>query len=119
MVDVFESFFGESDEIDEQALEQAFVKELSDFDQATTLFHAAADQFFGQELVEICSELVQTIHVTCNADDFHQWNYDHMEFIIDQSNALGFQIPRNFLNGLPEQLIILVDKNKLGGNGCN
>jgi hypothetical protein len=118
MVEVLASFFGDSDEIDEQALEQAFVKELSSFDQANTLFQAAADQFFGQELVEVCSELVQTIKVKCNADDFHQWNYDHLEFIIDQSNALGFQIPRNFLNGLPEQLIILVDKNKLGGNGC-
>lgn len=102
----------------EAAIRAEMVKALADHDGGA-LFDAAAAEFEGEELAEVCGEIVETITAECSADDFHNWNYDHLEFIIDLSNSRGFEIPRNLLNGLPEQLIILVDAKKLGEPGCD
>lgn len=83
------------------------------------MFDAAAVKFTGEELSEVCRELVETVTASCDADDFHNWSYDHLEFIIELSNIYGFTIPRNLLNGLPEQLILLVDPSKLSEPGCD
>ncbi|MFP4375367.1 MAG: hypothetical protein ACLFPO_13630 [Spirochaetaceae bacterium] len=110
-------------ELDEDALRSAFIAELdadlfAKDDAPQDIFADALEQYEGDELAEVCGEIVQTIKAECSADDFHNWNYDHLEFIIDLSNRYGFTIPRNLLNGLPEQLIIMVDAKKLGEPGC-
>lgn len=105
--------------IDENELKTAFLSRLQDQENANAMFDDALQEYEGEELLQICGEIVQTIHAECNADDFHNWDYDHLEFIIDLSNRYGFVIPRNLLNGLPEQLIILVDAGKLGDPGCD
>lgn len=114
---------GEGD-VDEEALREAFLAELAgarfSADNALQgMFADALEEFDREELAEVCGEIVQTIKAECSADDFHNWNYDHLEFIIDLSNRYGFTIPRNLLNGLPEQLIILVDAKKLSEPGCD
>lgn len=118
MFERFLSLLDETGEVDEAALRNLFLPELREFSFAEELFQETVEQFDGEELLEICSEIVLTIQAECDADDFHNWNYDHLEFIIDCSNRYGFTIPRNLLNGLPEQLIILVDKNKLADPEC-
>lgn len=105
-------------ELDESGLRTAFVQDLAGAQFAEKVFDDARSAFDDGELPEVCEEVVLTVHAECGADDFHNWNYDHLEFIIDCSNRYGFTIPRNLLNGLPEQLIILVDKNKLADPDC-
>ncbi|MFW5695338.1 MAG: hypothetical protein ACOCYB_09210 [Alkalispirochaeta sp.] len=115
----FRKTLSQDGSVDEAALREAFLAELQDQPEAEPLFDEAVAAYEGEELVEICGEIVQTIKAECTADDFHNWNYDHLEFIIDLSNRHNFIIPRNLLNGLPEQLIILVDSKKLSEPGCD
>lgn len=103
----------------EEKCRNAFSEVLPDRLPADSIFNEAVKQFSGEELAEVCGEIVLTVTAGCTRDDFHNWNYDHLEFIIDLSNRHGFTIPRNLLNGLPEQLIILVDSDKLSEPGCD
>ncbi len=119
MYQAFKPFLSDDGSVDESGLRKAFLSELSEHKEAEALFEEAVDAYEGEELVEIAGEIVRTIKADCTADDFHNWNYDHLEFIIDLSNRHGFIIPRNLLNGLPEQLIILVDSDKLSEPGCD
>ncbi len=115
----FRNTVSQDGSVDEAALRDEFLAELQDQAEAEALFDEAVAAYEGEELAEICGEIVQTIKAECTADDFHNWNYDHLEFIIDLSNRHNFIIPRNLLNGLPEQLIILVDAKKLSEPGCD
>ena len=119
MKESFLALAKQRDDLDEGALQDLFQAELTGEKHVPEMFADTADEFSGEELVTVCSEIVATIKAECNADDFHNWDYDHLEFIIDLSNRYGFTIPRNLLNGLPEQLIILVDAKKLGEPGCD
>lgn len=105
--------------LDDAALKNSFLAELEQTTEAEQIFSDVQNTFEGEELLEVCSEIARTINAECTADDFHNWNYDHLEFIIELSNRYNFVVPRNLLNGLPEQLIILVDSNKLGEPGCD
>jgi hypothetical protein len=123
MYEPFTSLADQGDGFDEEVLRSAFIEELKDElaggEKAGAVFEDVRTAFEGLELLELSSEIVRTIKAECDADDFHNWDYDHLEFIIDLSNRHGFTIPRNLLNGLPEQLIILVDAKKLGEPGCD
>jgi hypothetical protein len=114
----YRRFIDARGELDESGLRTAFTGDLSGAQFAENVFDDARNAFDDQELLQVCEEVVLTVNAQCGADDFHNWNYDHLEFIIECSNRHGFTIPRNLLNGLPEQLIILVDKNKLADPEC-
>lgn len=118
MKQIFMPFTEQGDEVDESALKTVFLQELAGEQYAEEVFLDTRDQFGGGELVEVLSEIVETIRAECTDDEFCTWDYDHLEFIIDLSNRYSFTIPRNLLNGLPEQLIILVDAGKLSPPGC-
>ena len=119
MHEPFQTFLSDDGAVDETGLRSAFLSELQGEKSAEKVFDAAGEEFEGEELVQVCSEIVRTIKAECSADDFHNWDYDHLEFIIELSSRYGFTIPRNLLNGLPEQLILLVDADKLGPTGCD
>jgi hypothetical protein len=102
-----------------ESLKLAFERDLPDTKNSNEIFADLREQAEDDDLADLSAELVQTINAGCSADDFHTWDYDHLESIIDVSNKHGFTIPRNLLNGLPEQLIILVDAKKLGAAGCD
>lgn len=106
------------EDTDIEELKRAFIAQLPDDIHAEEIFEECADSFYDEELAEICEETAQTINAECTRDDFHNWNYDHLEFIIGLSNRYGFHIPRNLLNGLPEQLILLVDSDKVRRPDC-
>lgn len=113
-----------TDQNGETALQNAFVAALKDAPipenvNPDALFAALAGEYDGEELADVCAETVLTFTAGCSADDFHNWDYDHLSSIIELSNKFGFSIPQNLVNGLPEQLIILVDSNKLGQPGCD
>jgi hypothetical protein len=80
---------------------------------AETIFNKTLDKFEEDEAIEVLAEIAITVTAECDRDDFHSWNYDHLEYIIELSNEVGFLIPENLINGLPEQLIILVDSDKI------
>lgn len=80
---------------------------------AETIFNRTVEKFAEEEAIEVLAEIVITVTAGCERNDFHSWNYDHLEYIIELSNEFGFSIPKNLLNGLPEQLIILVDSKKI------
>ena len=102
-----------------ESLRLAFERDLPDTKNSNDIFADLQERVSEDELSDIAAEVVQTINASCSADDFHDWDYDHLETIIDLSNQHGFIIPRNLLNGLPEQLIILVDAKKLSEPGCD
>jgi hypothetical protein len=100
------------------ALRERFLAALPGGVDGPAIYRDMEAEFEGEELETVAEELIQTVTAGCTADDFHNWDYDHLEFIIDMSNDHGFEIPRNLLNGLPEQLILLVDADKLSPPGC-
>jgi hypothetical protein len=102
----------------ENALKSAFIDLLPEDLPKEKIFEECKSSFAGEELAEVCAEVALTIRADCSSDEFHNWNYDHLEFIIQLSNKFVIQIPMNFLNGLPEPLIVLVDKNKLQRPEC-
>ena len=97
---------------------EAFLEVMPEKLPADKIFAEAADKFSDEELAEVCGEVALTVNASCSRDDFHNWNYDHLEFIIELSNRYDFDIPKNFLNGLPEQLIILVDSEHVKKPEC-
>mgnify|MGYP006309180513 CR=1 FL=1 len=99
-------------------LKSTFLEDLPDDFDGEAIFTDAAEQFEAEELGEICAQLILTFTASCEQDDFHNWDYDHLAFIIDMSNKYDFPLPKNLLNGLPEQLIILVDSDKIEKPGC-
>jgi hypothetical protein len=103
----------------EQKCKAAFKEVMPENLPADKMFNEAAEKFSDEELAEVCGEVALTVHAGCTRDDFHNWNYDHLEFIIDLSNRYDFDIPKNFLNGLPEQLIILVDSDHVKKPECD
>jgi hypothetical protein len=97
----------------------AFILDVPRDIEGGPLFDALTEEYDGEELAEVAAETVLTLTAQCSADDFHNWDYDHLTSIIELSNRFGFFLPKNVVNGLPEQLIILVDHNKLGQPGCD
>ena len=102
----------------EQSVRERFLSDLPEGVDGEAILSDIEAEFEGEELKEVAEEIIKTLTASCTEDEFHNWNYDHLEFIIDMSNKHNFTIPRNLLNGLPEQLIILVDSDKLGPKGC-
>lgn len=98
----------------EQLLLQNFTTDLPTDLNGDDLFAAIAKEYAGAELAEVAAETILTLTASCDADDFHNWNYDHLSTIIELSNQFGFKIPKNLVDGLPEQLILLVDHTKMG-----
>lgn len=107
---------GEEQIIDKLA--SVFAEECPADLPAAEIVKEANKRFELSEVPEILSELLLTITASCSDDDFHNWNYDHLELIIDLSNRFNFDIPRNLLNGLPEQLILTVKSDHLENPPC-
>lgn len=110
---LFDEFLTEADTVDERGLKSAFLDALPSCPSGEALFEEARQEFEGPDLVAICGEIVETIRADCGGDQYCRWDYDHLEFIILLSNRYPFSLPTNFLNGLPEQLILLVDSRKI------
>ncbi len=102
-----------------EKMKGAFVLDVPRDIEGGPLFDALTEEYDGEELAEVAAETVLTLKAECSADDFHNWDYDHLTSIIELSNRFGFKLPKNVVNGLPEQLIILVDHKKLGQPGCD
>ena len=118
MISKFQPFFDQKDSLNENALKDLFLTHMSSIPEASQIFEDTAEEFMGEELVEVSSKIVETFQGECGADEFHSWNYDHLEFIIELSNKYALTIPPNLTNGLPEQLILLVSAKRLGKPGC-
>lgn len=94
-------------------LRGTFAADLPDQQRGAEMFDLLADEYAGEELAEIAAETVVTLSAESSFDDFHNWDYDHLSSIIQLSNRFDLMLPRNLVNGLPEQLIILVNHNRL------
>ena len=119
-VDSYRNRYAEAVKNDDGALlKQTVIGDMPAGVDGTAMVNDIVGEFALEEAAEVCAELVATLTASCTEDDFHNWDYDHIEFIIDLSNRYRFTIPRNLLNGLPEQLILLVDAKKLSEPGCD
>ena len=119
-VDSYRNRYAEAVKNDGGALlKQTVIGDMPAGVDGTAMVNDIVGEFALEEAAEVCAELVATLTASCTEDDFHNWDYDHIEFIIDLSNRYRFTIPRNLLNGLPEQLILLVDAKKLSEPGCD
>ena len=120
LMDKFEKI--QAEETDENSLlrrfAEIFEKECPAQIPGSEAVDLAAKQFSAEEIPEVLSEVILTVTANCSRDDFHNWDYDHLEYIIDLSNKYDFNIPKNFLNGLPEQLILLVQSEHIESPPC-
>jgi hypothetical protein len=119
LIEDYSSVAADGDTTGIERLKSMFINDLPPDYDGEALFEEIAEDFDAGELGEVCAELVLTITASCDVDDFHNWDHDHLAFIIDLSNTYDFTIPANFLNGLPEQLILLIDSEKLDDSGSN
>lgn len=118
LIEDYRSIAADGDVNSTDRLKSTFMEDLPDEYEGEALFNEALEQFEAEELGEVCAEIILTVTASCEQDDFHNWDYDHLSFIIELSNTHDFTIPKNLLNGLPEQLIILVDSDKVEKPGC-
>ncbi|HKK65616.1 MAG TPA: hypothetical protein VJ967_07160 [Clostridia bacterium] len=119
LIEDYRSIAADGDENSIDRLRSTFLEDLPEGYDGEALFSEAAEQFEAEEFGAVCAELILTLTASCERDDFHNWDYDHLSFIIELSNNYGFHLPQNLLNGLPEQLIILVDSDKVEKPGCD
>ncbi len=119
LIEDYRGISAAGDEKSTGLLRSRFLEDLPEGHDGDAIFSEAAGQFEAEELGEVCAEIILTLTASCERDDFHNWDYDHLTFIIELSNKIGFHLPQNLLNGLPEQLIILVDSDKIEKPGCN
>lgn len=94
-------------------LKSTFLEDLPEGYDGEAIFRDAVEEFEAEELGEVCAKIILTLTASCEQDEFHNWDYDHLSFIIELSNNYDLAIPKNLLNGLPEQLIIMVDWDKV------
>jgi hypothetical protein len=118
LIEDYRSIVADGDVNSIDRLKSTFLEDLPNDYEGEALFNEALEQFEAEELGEVCAEIVLTVTASCERDDFHNWDYDHLAFIIELSNSHDFNIPKNLLNGLPEQLIILVDSDRVEKPGC-
>ncbi len=120
LLDIFEKI--QAEEKDDDALlrrfAEVFEKECPAEIPGAEAVDLAAKQFSLDEIPEILTEVILTVTANCSRDDFHNWDYDHLAYIIDLSNKYDFNIPKNFLNGLPEQLILMIQSNHVESPPC-
>ena len=107
-----------SNTIAEHSVKTDFFARLPQTIDGSELWKAIERRYDDDEAAVVADEIVRTLTADCTTDEFHNWNYDHLEFIIELSNEQDFPIPRNLLNGLPEQLILLVDHAHLTDPEC-
>lgn len=100
------------------AIRTDFFARLPQTIDGSALWKEIAEEYVDEERAEVADEVVRTLTADCSVDEFHTWDVDHLEFIIELSNRHDLKIPRNLLNGLPEQLIIRVDHNRLTDPDC-
>ncbi len=94
-------------------LKSTFLEDLPEGYDGEAIFSEVVEEFEAEELGEVCAKIILTLTASCEQDEFHNWDYDHLSFIIELFNNYDFAIPKNLLNGLPEQLIIMVDWDKV------
>ncbi len=100
------------------SLTAAFVEECPIDMPASKIIEQALDQFIRDEVSELLSEIIVTVTADCERDDFHTWSYDHLEFIIDLSNQYNLNLPKNFINGLPEQFVTRIKWERVESPPC-
>ncbi len=119
LIEDYRSIAADGDAGSIDRLKSTFLEDIPEDYDGEVLFNEALEQFEAEELGEVCAEIILTLTASCERDDFHSWDYDHLSFIIELSNSHDFHIPKNLLNGLPEQLILLVDSDKVEKPGCD
>jgi len=103
----------------EEALKEKFIDLVPAGVPGAEFYADAAKVFSGEELAEICAEIILTVFSDCSRDDFHGWDYEHLSFIIESSNKYDFKIAQNLVNGLPQQLILRVKMKNLDKTECD
>lgn len=110
--------FNEGDSSSIEKLKTVFLDDLPSKHDGESMLTEIEEGFSLDELPVICAKLVLTITASCAQDDFHDWDYEHLGFIIELSNKYDFKIPQKLLNGLPSQLLLLVDSDKIDDSSC-
>ena len=118
LIDDYKKTTGDGGSGSIERLKTRFLEDLPSELNGESIFCEIENKFDADEMPEVCAELVLTVTASCGQDDFHNWDYEHLNFIIDLSSEQGFDIPLNLLNGLPPQLLLLVDSDRIDDSGC-
>ncbi len=58
--------------------------------EAKSIYNRTLEKFTEEEATEVLAEIILTVTATCDRDDFHSWNYDHLEYIIELERVRVF-----------------------------
>jgi len=75
------------------------------------IFECLWENWSMDEIPDLGSKIISVFNGTINQGDLRLWDYDVLEFIIDLSNTFKLALPKAVINGLPEQLILLVNSD--------
>ena len=106
-------------ERDFDALKDAFVAEVPLTLPGEQIFDETKRAFDEDELPTVCAEMATTLNALCTEEDFQNWNYDHLEFIIEVASRHGFAIPPNLIDCLPDCLASILDEDESEDGGCD
>lgn len=82
-------------------------------DKAAEVFEAVWENWGIEEAPEIGSKIISVFNKTCDKEELKLWDYDLLEFIIELSTKYRLKLPKAIINGLPEQIILLIDSDLL------
>lgn len=100
------------------SLRSAFVAAVPGSLPGDQIFAETKRAFDEDELPTVCAEVATTLNALCTEEDFHNWNYDHLEFIIEVAVRHRLRIPQNLLDCLPEYLAAAFKDGAQGDSGC-
>ena len=106
-------------ERDFDSLKNVFVAEVPTTFPAERIFDETKRSFDEDELPTVCAEIATTLNALCTEEDFQNWNYDHLEFIIEVASRHGFAIPRHLIDSLPDCLASILDEAQPKSGGCD
>lgn len=106
-------------ERDFDALKDAFVAEVPLTLPGEQIFDETKRAFDEDELPTVCAEMATTLNALCTEEDFQNWNYDHLEFIMETTSRHHVPIPRNLLDCLPDWMASILDEDEPGSGGCD
>ena len=96
----------------QEELTKSFCEHFPHKDHCSQVFESLWENWNLEEIPDLGEKVISIFNGECPKEELNLWDYDLLEHIIEISNTYGLKIPKEIVNGLPEQLVLLV-KHKL------
>ena len=92
----------------QEELARSFCEHFPHKENCSQVFESLWENWNLEEIPELGEKVISLFNGDCSKEELHLWDYDILEHIIELSNTYGLKMPKEIINGLPEQLILLV-----------